>query len=387
MPHALATRAVHAGREDLRELGVHALPIDLSSTYPFRNLDAAAHSLDAFVEGAAHAEEPVYSRLFNPTVDRFEKALAHLEHAEAAVAFGSGMAALSAVLLAAQMHGRHVIAIRPIYGTTDHLLSMGLLGTQVSWVDPHEVAAAVRPDTSLVILETPANPTLAGVDIADVVRQAGSVPVLVDNTFATPILQQPLRCGAALVMHSATKFLGGHGDVIAGVVAGSDAWMARLRQVRILTGGLLHPLGAYLLHRGLPTLPLRVERAQASAQVLAERLESHPAVSRVFFPGLPGQDPLGLLGRQVAGPGTLLAFELRHPERAKLLLQTVKIATPAVSLGSVDTLIQHPASLTHRVVPEATRKGSGISEGLIRYSVGLEDVDDLWADLVQGLEG
>jgi len=386
MPHALTTRAVHAGREDLRDLGVHALPIDLSSTYPFRNLDAATHSLDAFVGGAAHAEEPIYSRLFNPTVDRFEKALAHLEHAEAAVAFGSGMAALTAVLLAAQVNGRHVIAIRPIYGTTDHLLSTGLLGTEVTWVDPHGVSAAVRPDTSLVLLETPANPTLAGVDIAAVVRQAGSVPVLVDNTFATPILQQPLVCGAALVMHSATKFLGGHGDVIAGVVAGSEAWMARLRQVRILTGGLLHPLGAYLLHRGLPTLPLRIERAQSSAQLLAERLLAHPAVTRVFFPGLHGQDPLGLIGRQVSGPGTLLAFELREPKHARRLLEAVRIATPAVSLGSVDTLIQHPAGLTHRVVPEATRKEAGISEGLIRYSVGLEDPEDLWADLVQGLE-
>lgn len=382
----LSTRAVHAGRADLPQLGVHALPLDLSTTYPFTDLGAATRSLDELVEGRAEAENPVYARLHNPTVARFEAALAALEEAEAAVAFGSGMAALTAVLLAAGQDGRHVVAVRPIYGTSDHLLASGLLGLDVTWATPEGVGAAIRPETSLVVIETPANPTLALVDIEAVVAQAGDVPVLVDSTFATPVLQRPLAHGAAFALHSATKFLGGHGDVIAGVVATSEAWARRLRQVRVATGALLHPLGAYLLHRGLQTLPLRVERAQATAQTLAQRLAAHPAVEAVHFPGLPGGDPAGLLGRQMRGPGALLAFEVAGGyDAAARLLRAVRLATPAVSLGSVDTLIQHPAGLTHRVVEAGARATSGISEGLIRLSVGLEAADDLWADLRHAL--
>jgi len=237
----LETLATHAGRDDLRELGLHAPPIDLSTTYPVRELDDAVDSLSALAEGARGAAESVYSRLHSPTVRRFELALAALEGADDAVGFASGMAAVTAALLAAGPAGRHVVAIRPIYGTTDHLLTSGLLGGRVTWAGAAEVADAIRPDTGLVLLETPANPTLDLVDIADVVRQAGRVPVAVDSTFATPILQQPLRHGAALAIHSATKFLGGHGDVLAGVVACSDEWATRLRQVRVATGAVLSP--------------------------------------------------------------------------------------------------------------------------------------------------
>ena len=382
-PH---TRAVHAGRGDLRALGVHALPIDLSSTYPFTDLDGATASLDALVAGDASASTPVYARLHNPTVARFEDALAALEGAEAAVAFGSGMAALSAVLLAAGMDGGHVVATRPIYGTTDHLLTCELLGLEVTWTSPEGVAEALRPDTALVVTETPANPTLALVDVAAVVAQAGAVPVLVDSTFATPVLQRPLAFGAALVLHSATKFLGGHGDVVAGVVACGDAWARRLRQVRVATGALLHPLAGYLLHRGLTTLPLRVERAQATAGELAERLAAHDLVGAVHYPGLAGGDPQGLVGTQQDGPGTMLAFEVEGGyDAARALLEAVELMTPAVSLGSVDTLIQHPAGLTHRVLSDAARAEGGVSPGLVRLSVGLEHPDDLWADLAAAL--
>ena len=386
-PH---TRAVHAGRGDLAGLGVHALPIDLSSTYPFTDLDGATASLDALVAGDGSAPNPVYARLHNPTVARFEDALAELEGAPAAVAFGSGMAALSAVLLAARADGGHVVATRPIYGTTDHLLTCELLGLEVTWTTPGGVAEALRPDTALVVTETPANPTLALVDVEAVVAQAGAVPVLVDSTFATPVLQRPLALGAALVMHSATKFLGGHGDVVAGVVACGDAWARRLRQVRVATGALLHPLAGYLLHRGLQTLPLRVERAQetagALADRLADRLAGHGLVRAVHYPGLDGGDPAGLVGRQMSGPGTMLAFEVGGGyEAARALLEAVTLMTPAVSLGSVDTLIQHPAGLTHRVVSEAGRAEGGVSPGLVRLSVGLEHADDLWADLAAAL--
>ena len=385
----LATRAVHAGRQDLRELGVHALPIDLSSTYPFTDLDGATASLDALVAGDATAPNPVYARLHNPTVARFETALAELEETEASVAFASGMAALTAVLLAAraepapaQAGGGHVVATRPIYGTTDHLLTCELMGLEVTWTTPDGVADALRDDTCLVITETPANPTLALVDVEYVVMQAGSVPVLVDSTFATPVLQRPAALGAALVMHSATKFLGGHGDVVAGVVACGEPWSRRLRQVRVATGALCHPLAGYLLHRGLATLPLRVERAQATAAALAARLVGHEGVAAVHYPGLPDGDPAGLVGRQMSGPGTMLAFTVRGGvDAARAVVEAVTLMTPAVSLGSVDTLVQHPAGLTHRVLSDDARAEGGIAPGLLRLSVGLEAPDDLWHDL------
>ena len=386
LPLDLATRAVHAGRDDLAALGVHALPIDLSSTYPFADLDGATASLDALVAGDASAPNPVYARLHNPTVARFETALAELEGAEAAVGFASGMAALTAVLLAARAGGGHVVATRPIYGTTDHLLTCELMGLEVTWTTPQSVARSMRDDTCLVLTETPANPTLALVDIEAVVAQAGSVPVLVDSTFATPVLQRPVAHGAALVMHSATKFLGGHGDVVAGVVACGEDWARRLRQVRVATGALLHPLAAYLLHRGLTTLPLRVERAQATAATLATRLVGRTGVRAVHYPGLPGGDPEGLVGRQLDGPGTMLAFEVEGGyDAARAVVEAVRLMTPAVSLGSVDTLIQHPAGLTHRVLSDDARAEGGIAPGLLRLSVGLEGADDLWKDLTAAL--
>ena len=382
-PEDFATRAVHAGRGDFATLGVHAPPLDLSTTYPFADLGAATDSLDALVGGDREAPNAVYARLYNPTVGRFEEALAALEEADAAVAFGSGMAALTAVLLAARQDGGHIVGVRPLYGTSDHLLSSGLLGLDVTWAEAGAVGEAIRPDTALVMIETPANPTLQLVDIEAVVAAAGPVPVLVDSTFATPVLQRPLAHGAALVLHSATKFLGGHGDVIAGVVATSEAWARRLRQVRVATGALLHPLAAYLLHRGLPTLPLRVERAQATAQQLVERLQAHPAVTAVHYPGLEDDE---VFRRQMRGPGAILAFEVAGGHAAATaLLRTVRLMTPAVSLGSTDTLIQHPAGLTHRVVSAEARAAGGISDGLLRISVGLEHPDDLWADLSRGL--
>jgi methionine-gamma-lyase len=386
--HGLATHAVHAGRAALRDLGVHALPIDLSTTYPLSDLDRAGASVDAFAAGAASAPDAVYGRLYNPTVARFEEALASLEACDCAVAFGSGMAAVTATLLAMRSGGwSHVVAVRPLYGGTDHLLASGLLGIDVTYAPVDGVAEALRPETGLVIIETPANPTCALVDIAAVVAAAGAVPVLVDSTFATPVLQQPAKHGATLVLHSATKFLGGHGDVIAGVVACDAAWAAKLRQVRILTGALLHPLGAYLLHRGLQTLPLRVLAAQRTATSLASRLAAHPAVARVLHPSRPGGDPARLVGRQMAGPGAVLGFELRGGQpAASALMRGLRLITPAVSLGSCDTLIQHPAGLTHRIAGDAALAEGGVSAGLLRISVGLEDEQDLWQDLRAALD-
>jgi len=382
MTGRLDTAAVHAARGDFRVLGVHAPPLDLSTTYPIDRLDDATADLDAMLCGDRPRSEKIYSRLDNPTVSRFERALAELEGADDSVAFGSGMAAITAVLLAARQRGGHIVAVRPIYGSTDHLLCCNLLGLDVTWATPATVAESIRPETSLVMIETPGNPTLALIDIADVVRQAGDVPVVVDSTFATPILQNPIALGAAMSLHSATKYIGGHGDVIAGVVATNKAHAKSLRVVRLLTGGLLHPLAAYLLHRGLQTLPIRLRAAQASALIIAERLMKHDAVADVRYPGLPGCDPLNIVGTQMAGPGAMIAFTVHGGhESAAALMRAVNLATPAVSLGSCDTLIEHPAGLTHRVVDAAALADEGILPGMLRLSVGVEHVEDIWADI------
>ncbi|MEU8069925.1 MULTISPECIES: PLP-dependent aspartate aminotransferase family protein [unclassified Micromonospora] len=377
------TAAVHAGRADLAGLGVHVPPIDLSTTNPLPSVAGGGDDYETLATGGTlpAGGSAVYQRLWNPTVARFETALAQLEGTAEAVAFASGMAALTATLLAATRDGkRHVVAVRPLYGGTDHVLATGLLGTEVTWATTADVAAAIRPDTAVVVVETPANPSLDLVDIAALAAAAGDVPLLVDNTVATPVLQQPARHGAALVLHSATKSIGGHGDVLAGVVACAPEWAARLRQVRAVTGAVLHPLGAYLLHRGIQTLPLRVRAQQAGAEKLAAWLAGHPAVERVHHPSL--HDPAGLVGRQMSGTGSLLAFEVRGgaPAAAEVA-GACELITHAVSLGGVDTLIQHPASLTHRPV-EGDAKPCG---GLLRVSVGLEDPEDLRADLARAL--
>lgn len=382
--------AVHAGREDLRGLGVHALPIDLSTTNPLPDLQSGIDSYAALCGGERLGRgSDVYARLRNPTVARFEDALARLEGAEAAVAFGSGMAALTALLLARRPHGRHIVAVRPVYGGTDHLLSHGPLDLETTWVHADQVADALRADTALVIIETPANPTLDLVDIAAVVRQAGPVPVLVDSTFATPVLQNPLALGARFVLHSCTKYIGGHGDVIAGAIVCSEAEAHALRPVRAITGALLHPLGAYLLHRGLATLPLRIERQQRNAQRLVSTLQDHPQVEHLHYPGLPGSANAQLVGpdAQMRGPGAMLAFEVKGGfAAAAAVMASVRMLTPAVSLGSVDSLIQHPAGITHQLLDAAAKRDCGIAPGLLRISVGLEHTDDIWADLSQALE-
>ncbi|QFZ21885.1 trans-sulfuration enzyme family protein [Saccharothrix syringae] len=383
----LRTTAVHGGRDDLADLGVHAPPLDLSTTYPVPDQAAGGRALQDLAEGAAHASSPVYARLHNPTTARFERALAALEGTAAAVAFGSGMAAVTAVVQAAcALAGKpHVVAVRPLYGGTDHLLSNGLLGVRTTYAAADRVADAVTPGTGLVVVETPANPNLDLLDIASIVRQAGGAPVVVDNTFATPVLQNPAALGATYVLHSATKYLGGHGDVLGGVVACDEAHAGPLRQVRALTGAVLHPLGGYLLHRGLATLPLRVEAAQRTAVELARRLAAHPGTGLVRHPSLPGADPAGLVGTQLRGPGAVLAFTTREDPAA--VVGRLGLVTPAVSLGSVDTLVEHPAALTHRLVPGAEREASGVPANLLRLSVGLEDVEDLWEDLDQALSG
>lgn len=383
------TLAVHLGREDLTELGVHALPIDLSTTNPLPDIEKGGDSYEVLATGGEPFEggSNVYARLWNPTVARFERALAALEHAEASVAFGSGMAALTAAIIAHTypVGKSHIVAVRPLYGGTDHILGSGMLGVEVTFCGPDEVSASIRPETGLVVVESPANPTLELVDIADIVNQAATVPVLVDNTFATPILQNPIAHGAAMSLHSATKYLGGHGDVIAGVIACHREHAEALRRVRAITGGILHPLGAYLLHRGLQTLPIRMRQQQASAQKIAEWLQTRDEVETVYYPGLVDSPLRGdeHSDAQMRGTGAMLSIRLKGGyAAASALTSNTEIFTHAVSLGGVDSLIQHPAALTHRPVPPEARPGAEI----VRISVGLESADDLIRDLARGLD-
>jgi cystathionine beta-lyase/cystathionine gamma-synthase len=392
---SLSSLAVHAGRDDLTALGVHTMPVDLSTTSPLASIEAGRDAYDTLAAGQRPGPgmSSVYRRAWNPTVARFEDALAALEGYSPdgegleveAVAFASGMAAITAVLHSRVAAGLpHVVAVRPLYGGTDALLASGLLGTEVSFVEAGDVAAAVGPRTGLVVIESPGNPTLDLVDIAAVAAAAGEVPVLVDNTFATPVLQRPLHLGAAYVVHSATKYIGCHGDAMGGIVAASPERIAGLRPIRTITGGVMDPWTAYLLHRGLATLPVRMLAQQATAGEVAQWLSQRDEVAAVLYPGLPGRDPAGLVGRQMSGPGAMVAFELAGGfAAAERVCARLRMITHAVSLGGVDTLVEHPAGLTHRVVAAEAQPGAGV----LRLSIGLESATDLVADLDQALEG
>lgn len=301
---SLPSVAVHAGRTDLTDLGVHAVPIDLSTTAPLPDVSEARDILDELIEGKPlpHGASTIYRRAWNPTVARFEEAVAALEGYVPGgpcldvegVAFASGMAATHAVILSRVAAGKpHVIAVRPLYGGTDAILESGILGTRVTYAAPEEIGAHVSDDTGLIVLETPSNPTLELRDIADIARQAGDVPVMIDNTFASPVLQQPLLHGAAYSVHSATKYLGGHGDAMGGVVVASPGLAQSLRPLRTITGGVMDPFTAYLMLRGIGTLPIRMREQQRVAGELARWLVDQPPVSRVFYPGLPGADRPG----------------------------------------------------------------------------------------------
>ncbi|MBU6213973.1 MAG: PLP-dependent aspartate aminotransferase family protein [Actinomycetales bacterium] len=388
------TTAVHAGRDDLTDLGVHALPIDLSTTNPLPGVERGGQAYETLATGgrpSAADGTHVYRRLWNPTVGRFEDAVARFEPCTfsgedtEAVAFGTGMAAIAAVVLSRVKAGRpHVVGIRPLYGGTDHLLEHGLLGTHVTFTDVHGLPAAITEHTGLVVIESPGNPTLELIDISEVARIAGEVPVMVDNTFATSVLQRPLELGAAFSVHSATKYIGGHGDAMGGVVITSSAHAQALRQVRAITGGLLDPMSAFLMHRGLPTMPIRVQHQQANAAALAAWLASQSSVARVFYPGLAACDPHGLVGqgRQMAGGGAMVSIAMGGGfDAAASLASRLRLVLHAVSLGGIDTLIQHPAALTHRPVAAAAKPGQGV----LRISVGLEDPEDIIADFAQAL--
>ncbi|MGW2811115.1 trans-sulfuration enzyme family protein [Streptomyces sp. NPDC001450] len=381
------TLAVHAGRRRLRELGVGVPPIHRDAFTPLPDIDVGGDSYDSLGAGLALADGQVavYRRLWGPNAARFEEAVAALDGMEDAAAFSTGMAAVNTLFkIVADSGKRHIVAVRPLYGGTDHTLARGPHGIEVTWSTPATVHSALRPDSGLVFVETPANPSLDLIDLEELVRQADGVPVAVDNTFATSVLQTPARHGVALVVTSATKFIGGHGDALGGVISTTQEWAAKLRAERALAGNILSPDEAYMLHRGLQTMPVRVRAQQESARLVAHWLAAHAGVSRVLYPGLPGRDPQGLVGagRQMAGPGSMIAFGMRGGyEAATRVAHSVRLITHAVSLGGVQSLIQHPAAITHRPVENSAKP----DDDLLRLSVGLEDAKDLVSDLDQAM--
>ncbi|MBZ0121279.1 MAG: cystathionine gamma-synthase [Sandaracinaceae bacterium] len=376
----LDTLAIHAGQEPDPTSGAVMTPIVLASTFA--------------QEGPGKHKGFEYARTDNPTRRTLEHCLAALEGAEHGVAFASGCAAMT-TLLHTLRPGDHVVASDDVYGGSFRILDkvmkpMGILTTQVDMTDPENVARAIGAQTKLLWVETPTNPMLKLVDIAAVSRiaRAKGVKVVVDNTFATPMLQQPLALGADVVMHSTTKYLNGHSDVVGGVVMTSDAELAqRLRFLQNAIGAVPSPFDCYLVLRGVKTLPVRMERHCASAMKIATWLERHPRVEKVIYPGLESHPQHALGKKQMRGPGGMISFVVKGglPAAARLLA-SVKVFACAESLGGVEALIEHPAIMTHGSVPPEARAALGIADGLIRISVGLEAEEDLRSDLARALD-
>ena len=389
-PHAFATRAIHEGYDPLSEHGALVPPLHLSSTF------ASPTAEDMGARFAGEAPGFFYSRIANPTVDLLERRIASLEGAEASLGTASGMGAITATLWSLLQQGDEIITDHTVYGCTFAFMRDGLsrYGVNVRHVDltqPEALRAAITPKTRAIFFETPDNPNMRLVDIAAVsqIAHAAGALVIVDNTYSTPYLCRPIALGADLVIHSATKYLGGHGDLVAGVVSGSAALIQQIRLVGVkdMTGAVMSPFTAMLIMRGLKTLPLRLDRHCASAAVIAPRLQAHPAVARVRYPGLPSHPQHALALRQMDLPGGMIAFEMKGGKAAGIaLINRLNLITCAVSLGDAESLMQHPASMTHSTYSPQERAAYGISDGLIRLSVGLEDVNDILCDLLGALD-
>lgn len=385
-----ATRAIHGGHSP-NAAGALVTPIYQASTFRFDSAEQGARRF------ALEEEGYIYTRLGNPNSTELEEKIALLEGAEAAVATASGMGAITSAFWSALQPGDHIVAGKTLYGCTFAFLGHGAstFGVETTFVDTSnldEVRSALRPTTKIVYLESPANPTLTIADIPAICALAHEIPgcmVFVDNTYCTPYLQRPIELGADVVLHSATKYLNGHGDVIAGVVAGKKEFMDQVRYfgVKDMTGASLSPFDAYLICRGLKTLPLRMEKHCENAQIVAEFLQEHPAVETVYYPGLETFPQYELAKKQMLLPGAMIAFELHGGVGAgRTLMNNVQLCTLAVSLGDTETLIQHPASMTHSPYDAEEREACGITDGLVRLSVGLEDAADIIADLKRVLD-
>ncbi|WP_421862027.1 methionine gamma-lyase [Motiliproteus sp.] len=388
-----ATRAIHAGDAGQDPHGALTAPVYMTSTFGFDSVEQGAARF------AGEQQGHFYTRISNPTQDLLEQRLASLEQGEVGLATASGMGAISATLWSLLAPGDRVIADITLYGCTFAYLDHGLrkFGIEVEFVDCTDLdalKAALSDNTRVVYFETPVNPTMRLMDIAaisDLVHDRDpSIKVVVDNTYCTPALQRPLTLGADLVVHSATKYLGGHGDLVAGAVVGDAATIEQIRLVGLkdMTGAVIAPLTAFLVLRGLKTLQLRMEHHSRSAQALAEQLSMQPQIKAVHYPGLSDNPYFGLCWKQMEQPGGMIAFELKGGlEAGMAFMNRLKMIKRAVSLGDAETLCQHPASMTHSTYTPEQRAEHGIAEGLIRLSVGLEGVEDIWSDLLQALEG
>jgi methionine-gamma-lyase len=382
------TKLVHAGGgHDV--FGSATVPIYQTSTFAFHSAENGADRFSGKAEGY------IYTRLGNPTIDALERQIAELESGFAAIATSSGMGAVSTLYMTLLSQGAHMVGTASVYGPSrglieNHFSRFGVTATFVDTSDLDQVRCAMQPNTKLVYLESPSNPVMSVTDIQAVAElaHARGCLVAVDNTFASPYLQRPLELGADIVLHSVTKFINGHADIVGGIViAGTEDLYKKLRPMMIALGCNMDPHQAYLVLRGLKTLAVRMERAQTSAIRIAGWLEKHPKVAWVRYVGLPSHPQHALAMRQMSGPGAMISFELKGGlEAGRQLMNQVKVATLAVSLGGVESLVEHPASMTHAGMPKEHRAESGITDGLVRYSVGIEDAEDLIADLEQALE-
>lgn len=371
----LSTRCIHAGTHHDEQNGGACSPVFTSTAYAFPN----------------PAGLNIYPRYFNTPNQRvINRKVAALEGGEAAVTFGSGMAAISTLLMAHLKHGDHAVFQHGLYGGTVQFITHELnrLGVQHAWGDSIAgLADAIRPTTKLIYIESPSNPLLRCMDLSAVAalgRRHGVLTVI-DNTFATPINQNPLAHGMDVVIHSATKYLNGHSDVNAGVVVASAVIITRVAACAVNFGGMLDAHACAQLERGLKTLAVRMERHNRNASALADFLLHHPAVAGVNYPGLPGHPDHAVAAAQMRGFGGMLSFELRDPERVDHLLARLRVVRPALSLGGVESLICVPSRTSHRTMPREERLRAGITDGLVRLSVGIEDLDDLKVDLAQAL--
>lgn len=383
-----ATKAIHYGYDPMSEHGALTPPLHLTSTFAFESAEAGGEMFAGTRQGH------FYSRISNPTTDLLEQRIAVLEGAQAGLATASGMGAITAVMWSFLSAGDEVITDRTLYGCTfaylKDLARFGITVRQIDLTDPAALEAALSARTRIVYFETPANPNMRLVDIAAIsaIAHAAGAKVVVDNTYATPVLTRPLALGADLVVHSATKYLGGHGDLVGGLVAGGAEDVARVRLVGVkdMTGAVMSPFTAFLVLRGLKTLALRMARHCQSAQAVAAWLQAHPAVSRVLYPGLAEFPQHELAARQMPGFGGMIAFELAAGDAAgAAMMNRLTMIRRAVSLGDAETLIQHPASMTHSTYSREERLACGISDGMVRLSVGLEDAPDILADLERAL--
>ncbi|MGE0089736.1 MAG: PLP-dependent aspartate aminotransferase family protein [Bacteroidales bacterium] len=381
------TKLIHAG-DFHDEYGSAVTPIYQTSTFAFKN---AQHGADLF---AGKEKGFIYTRIGNPTIGALEDKLAELENGCGGIALASGMAAVTTAYMTFLGKGQHVVCTSAVYGPSravleSHFAKFGVESTFVNSSNLKEIEDAIRPNTKLLYLETPANPTMALTDIkkASEIAHKHGIIVVVDNTFSSPYLQKPLDLGADVSLHSLTKFINGHADIVGGALIAKDPEIyAKLRKTMVYMGGNMDPHQAYLVIRGVKTLTLRIDRAQENAMKVADYLEKHPKVAWVKYPGLKSFPQYELAKEQMKGPGAMISFELKGGYNAGVtLMNNVHLALLAVSLGGVESLIQHPASMTHAGVPKEARLQANITEGLVRYAVGIENVEDIIADLDQAL--